>query len=142
MPSVTKSVELSRSPEEAFALATDTSRFGEWLTLHAGWPNGEPGAPEQGAEFKQTLKFMGMPAEVEWKVEELDAPTKLVMRGAGPMGAQLATTITVEPSGEGSQVSYEAEFSGGAIQGPMGDVVTQNAGSEIDTSLAKLKELA
>ena len=85
---------------------------------------------------------MGMPAEVEWKVEELDAPSKLVMRGAGPMGAQLATTITRRAAAATArQVSYEAEFSGGAIQGPMGDVVTQNAGSEIDTSLAKLKEL-
>lgn len=142
MPSVTKSVELAGSPEEAFALATDTSRLNEWLTLHAGWPNGAPGAPQQGAQFSQTLKIMGMPAEVQWTVEELDAPSRLVMRGAGPMGATLSTTITVQPSGEGSQVSYEAEFSGGAIQGPMGDVVTKTAGDEIDTSLAKLKELA
>jgi hypothetical protein len=142
MPSVTKSVELAGSPEEAFALATDTTRFGEWLTLHAGWPNGAPGEPQQGAQFSQTLKIMGMPAEVHWTVEELDVPSKLVMRGSGPMGATLATTITVEPAGEGSQVSYEAEFSGGGIQGPMGDMVTKTAGNEIDTSLAKLKELA
>jgi uncharacterized protein YndB with AHSA1/START domain len=142
MPSVTKSVELPGSPEEAFALATDTSRFNEWLTIHSGWPNGAPGAPQQGAQFSQTLKFMGMPADVQWTIEEVDAPSKLVMRGAGPMGAILATTITVEPSDGGSQVSYEAEFSGGAIQGPMGDMVTKSAGDEIDTSLAKLKELA
>jgi hypothetical protein len=54
------------------------------------------------------------------------------------MGATLATTITAD----GSTVSYEAEFSGGGIQGPMGDMVTKKAGEEIETSLEKLKGLA
>ena len=132
MPSVTRSVELSGSPEEAFALATDTARFGEWLTLHDSWPQGEPGAPEQGQQFTQKLKIMGMPADVSWTVEELDSPSKLVMRGAGPMGATLATTISVEPNGGSSVVSYEAEFAGGGIQGPMGEMVTKKAGEEIE----------
>ncbi|MEA2161508.1 MAG: hypothetical protein QOD66_3888, partial [Solirubrobacteraceae bacterium] len=39
MPSVTKSVELKLTPEEAFQLATDPKRFEEWLTLHKSWPN-------------------------------------------------------------------------------------------------------
>jgi hypothetical protein len=54
------------------------------------------------------------------------------------MGATLATTITAD----GGTVSYEAEFSGGGIQGPMGDMVTQKAGEEIETSLEKLRTLA
>jgi hypothetical protein len=58
------------------------------------------------------------------------------------MGAQLATNITAEADGDGTKVSYEAEFSGGGIQGPMGDMVTKKAGEEIETSLGKLKELA
>jgi acetyl-CoA C-acetyltransferase len=137
MPSVTKSVELSGSQEEAFALATDPARFEEWLTLHDRWPDGVPGAPEQGASFRQGLKIMGMPADVSWTVETLEPGSKIVMRGAGPMGATLGTTI----SADGPVVSYEAEFSGGGIQGPMGDMVTQKAGEEIEASLAKLKEL-
>jgi carbon monoxide dehydrogenase subunit G len=142
MPSVTKSVELAGDPAAAFALATDPARFGEWLTMHDSWPQGDPGAPEQGKQFTQKLKIMGMPADVAWTVEELDAPSRIVMRGAGPMGATLATTITVSGNGDRSTVSYEAEFSGGGIQGPMGEMVTQKAGEEIETSLARLKELS
>jgi Polyketide cyclase / dehydrase and lipid transport len=138
MPSVTKSVDLDRPQDEAFALATDPARFGEWLTLHADWPDGVPSAPEQGASFKQKLTIMGMPADVDWTVSELEPGTRLVMSGAGPMGATLGTKITAD----GGTVSYEAEFSGGGIQGPMGDMVTKKAGEEIETSLAKLKELA
>ena len=53
------------------------------------------------------------------------------------MGATLGTTITAD----GGTVSYEAEFSGGGIQGPMGDMVTKKAGEEIEASLEKLKGL-
>jgi acetyl-CoA C-acetyltransferase len=137
MPSVTKSVDLGLSQEEALALATDPARFGEWLTLHADWPSGVPDSVEQGAQFTQKLKIMGMPADVAWTVEE-KSDSRVVMRGAGPMGATLGTTITAD----GGTVSYEAEFSGGGIQGPMGDMVTKKAGEEIEASLEKLKGLA
>ena len=141
MPSVTKSVDLPGAPEEAFALATDPSRFAEWLTIHDSWPQGDPGPPEQGKQFVQKIKIMGMPADVSWTVEECDG-TRMRMTGAGPMGAKLATTISTAASDGGSTVSYEAEFSGGGIQGPMGDMVTKKAGEEIETSLEKLRTLA
>ena len=138
MPSVTKTVDLDRPQEEAFALATDPARFEEWLTLHAGWPDGVPGAPSEGDAFKQKLSIMGMPADVDWKVTALEPGSRIVMTGAGPMGATLGTTIVAD----GGTVSYEAEFSGGGIQGPMGDMVTKKAGEEIEASLEKLKALA
>lgn len=141
MPSVSKSIKLDLPAEQAFALATDPSRFGEWLSLHADWPDGVPGSVEQGSTFKQKLKIMGMPADVDWTVEE-KTDSRLVMRGGGPMGARLATTIVATRDGENAMVSYEAEFSGGGIQGPMGDMVTKKAGEEIETSLEKLRTLA
>ena len=142
MPSVTKTVELGLSQEDAFQLATDPARFEEWLTLHRAWPNGAPDSTDAGSEFVQQLVIMGMPADVSWTVEQHDAPARLVLRGAGPMGAQLATTIQAESDGSITTISYEAEFSGGGIQGPMGEMVTQKAGEEIETSLEKLKGLA
>ena len=142
MPSVTKSVELDLSQDDAFSLATDPGRFEEWLTLHQSWPNGTPESTATGEQFVQKLVIMGMPADVTWKVEEHEPPSRLVLRGAGPMGAQLATTITAAASGGSTEVSYAAEFSGGGIQGPMGEMVTKKAGEEIATSLEKLKELA
>ena len=142
MPSVTKSIQLNLPQAEAFKLATDPARFEEWLTLHKSWPNGAPASTDTGSEFVQKLSIMGMPADVNWKVEEHDAPARFVLRGGGPMGAQLATTISSQADGEGSTVSYEAEFSGGGIQGPIGEMVTKKAGEELETSLAKLQALA
>lgn len=137
MPSVTRSIELGVPQAEAFALATDPARFEEWLTVHNGWPDGVP-VVEPGGRFRQNLKIMGMPADVKWTVEELDPGSRLVLRGAGPLSVALVTTITAD----GGTVSYEAGFFGGSIQGPMGDMVTQKAGVEIEASLEKLKALA
>jgi polyketide cyclase/dehydrase/lipid transport protein len=142
MPSVTKTVELDLSQDDAFALATDPNRFGEWLTLHTSWPNGAPESTETGSEFVQQLTIMGMPAQVNWKVQEYDAPSKFAISGEGPMGAVLVTTISATATDGGATVSYEAEFSGNSIQGPIGDMVTKTAGDELDKSLAKLRELA
>ena len=142
MPSVTKTIELELPQDDAFALATDPSRFSEWLTLHAGWPNGEPGEPEQGSEFSQQLTIMGMPAQVQWKVEELDPGSRLLMKGAGPMGATLTTAISAEGGDSSTTLSYETEFSGGGLEGPMAEAVTKAAGDAVETSLAKLKALA
>ena len=141
MPSVSKSIELPAPPDAAFALATDPGRFGDWLTIHDGWPEGEPGAPQQGARFVQKVKIMGMPADVAWTVDELDG-TRLVMTGAGPMGATLSSTISVIAAADGSQVSYESGFEGGGLQGPMADMVTKAAGEELEKSLRLLKGLA
>jgi hypothetical protein len=141
MPSVSKSIKVDRPPAEAFALATDPARCDDWLTIHAGWPDGPPAAVETGASFKQSLRIMGMPADVEWTVEEA-ADSRVVMRAAGPMGTQLTTTIVAVPDGDAAMLSYEAEFSGPGIQGPMGDMVTQQAGDEIAASLEKLRALA
>jgi hypothetical protein len=142
MPSVSRSIDVAAPPDAAFALATDPSRFGEWLTIHDGWPQGEPpGTPEQGSSFVQKVKIMGMPADVSWTVQELDG-TRLVMNGAGPMGATLSSTISVEAAGDGSTISYESGFDGGGLQGPIADMVTKAAGDELEKSLTKLKELA
>jgi len=140
MPSVMKTIDVAATPEAAFALASDTSRFSEWLTIHTDWPQGAPGVPQQGQQFTQNITIMGMPAAVNWTVTEV-APTRLAMSGAGPMGATLSAAISATPSGDGAAVSYESEFSGGGLVGPMGDMVTKKFGEELETSLAKLKEL-
>ena len=57
------------------------------------------------------------------------------------MGAQLSTTITAQGEGSATTLSYIAEFSGGGIQGPMGEMVTKKAGEEIEASLGKLRAL-
>ena len=142
MPAVTKTVQLDLPQEEAFKLVSDPARFEEWLTLHKSWPNGVPDSVAPGSAFVQKLAIMGMPSDISWTVEENDVPSRFVLEGDGPMGAKLATRISTTANGSGSTtVSYEAEFAGGGIQGPMGEMVTKKAGEEIETSLQKLKGL-
>ena len=142
MPSVTKTVELGVPPAEAFELATDPSRFAEWLTLHKAWPNGAPSSAAPGDEFVQQLAIMGMPADVSWKVRSTRCRRASSSPGPVRWAPSSRRGSARSPRAEGTTISYEAEFSGGGIQGPMGEMVTKKAGEELETSLAKLKDLA
>jgi acetyl-CoA C-acetyltransferase len=142
MPTASRSIDVAASQEDAFALITDPGRFGEWLSLHDSWPGGTPDGMAEGDQFVQTLRIMGMPADVNWTVARYEAPSRVVLEGHGPMGAKLQTTMTAASNGAATTVSYDAEFAGGGIQGPMGDMVTKKAGEELETSLSRLKALA
>jgi hypothetical protein len=140
MPSITQEIEVGSGAAEAWAVVSDTSRWNEWLTIHSGWPQGEPTLAD-GADFVQSIMIMGIPAVVSWSVVELADGSRLHMRGSGPMGAQLETIWSVAATAGGAQVSYQADFSGGAIDGPMGAPVVAQAGTEAARSLGNLKGL-
>jgi hypothetical protein len=140
MPSISKTVELPASAGDVWKVVTDLDRYGEWLTIHAGWPQGVP-TLEQGSEFVQTLRLMGMPADVKWTVTDLVDGERFSLDGEGPMGAQMKTTWTVSAANGSSRIAYDAEFGGGAIEGPMGDAVAQAAGQAAEESMEKLKTL-
>jgi hypothetical protein len=140
MPNISKSLDVPATAEEVWAVVTDLNRYPEWLTIHADWPQGVP-ALEQGNEFVQKIKLMGMPADVKWTVTEVVDGERFSLDGAGPMGAHMKTTWTVSSSNGGAQIAYDAEFGGGAIEGPMGDAVAKQAGQAAEESMEKLKGL-
>ncbi len=99
MAPISESVEVSAGQEQAWAKIADLDNAGEWMTVHVDYPNGGPGPAEQGKTFKQKVTIMGMPGEVDWTIELVEAPSVLAMKGAGPMGTTLAARFTVIGNG-------------------------------------------
>ncbi len=123
-----------------WAVASDLGRYGEWNTTHSGFPEGTPElAP--AATFKQKVTIMGMPGEATWTVAELEAPSRLVLDGQGPMGVKLAQRLELAGEGDATSVSLTATFDGGALAGPMGDVVAKSAEKAGAESLERLRAL-
>lgn len=54
--------------EQTVAFVADPARFGEWLTMHAGWRGEAPEGAHEGQTFTQQAKIMGIPADVKWTV--------------------------------------------------------------------------
>jgi carbon monoxide dehydrogenase subunit G len=140
MPTVTQSLEIPAPPDRVWEVATDWTRYGEWNVTHTGFPEGAP-ANEQGATFKEKITIMGMPGEAAWTVAEIEAPTRVVWDGEGPMGITLGTKLELTPNGEGTTVALEVTFDGGPLAGPMGATVAASGQRASAESLEKLKGL-
>ena len=140
MAEVHSSAELPLSPDEAWKLLSDLSRFEQWLTIHDKWSSDIPELAV-GATVTEQLTVMGMTNKIDWTVETYEPPTSLKISGVGLAGAQIAFTLSVAPSGSGSEVTIDAEFTGQMMVGAIGDAVAKNALTELEASLAKLREL-
>lgn len=140
MPSVNKSADLPASPEAVWEKLTDFSSYGEWMSVHVAFPDGPPAAVAPDTSFKEKVKIMGMPGEVNWTIKQVDAPNTLVMEGKGPMGTFMKSSYNVSAVDGGARLDIENEF-GGAALGPMSGALTKESDKALDESLAKLKDL-
>lgn len=141
MPKVSVSTEAAAEPERVWQLAVDLPRYAEWLTMHDAFTGDVPPTLDEGITYKQRVKLMGMPAEMAWRVTTAEAPGKLELAGDGPMGVKAHNRFTIVPSGGGSQITFEMEFSGPALAGPMAAMVEKQAGVAAEQSLAKFTTL-
>jgi hypothetical protein len=109
--------------------------------MHDAFTGDVPATLGEGTAYKQRVKLMGMPAEMAWRVTTAEAPGRLEQVGDGPMGVKAHNRFTIEPSGEGSQITFEMEFNGPALAGPMAGMVEKQAGAAAKQSLAKFAAL-
>ena len=140
MATIVKSTEIPAAPEQVWAIITDPSRTEEWQTIHAGYPDGVPGALAANSEFRQKVKIMGMPGEVKWKVTESDEPNRMELHGDGPMGTTMSAVFTIEGQGGLTNFTYESEFAGAALA-PMASALEKESEKAAQESLEKLRAL-
>ena len=135
MPRVSVSAGAAAEPERVWQLAVDLSRVAEWNTMHEGFTGEVPATLGEGAAYRQKVKLMGMPAEMAWRVTTADAPKRLEMSGDGPMGVKARNLFVIEPSGDGTAITYEMEFVGPALNGPMAAMLEKQAGGAAKQAL-------
>ncbi len=140
MASVSAEIEIAASPERTWAVLADPTGFSSWVENHLGFVGQPPVAYAPGNSFVQRIRVMGMPTDVSWTVDGLEAPKRVVLKGAGPMGIGLTASYVVTPVGEGSSVRARYEFSGVAVFAIAGQL-DREVGGQLRTSLAALKTL-
>lgn len=144
MPSVTTSIDLHAPVNRVWDVVSDPQRLPDWVTIHAGFPDGAPGALDEGTTFTQQLSMAGQDVEVTWTVERLVEGEELVWAGAGPLGATARTRYALSDAGGGStRFDYENtyELPGGPIGKVVGKAAEGGAEGEADASLVRLKTL-
>ena len=142
MPKVSASTQSAAGPDQVWQLAVDLPRYPEWLTMHDAFTSDVPETLDEGVAYKQRVKMMGMPAEIAWRVTEAAAPSKLELFGDGPMGIKSRQPFhdRARPT-TGTKITFEMEFNGPALAGPMAKMAEKNAGVAAEQSLAKFNAL-
>ncbi|HEY6796539.1 MAG TPA: SRPBCC family protein [Kineosporiaceae bacterium] len=141
MPKVSRSLAAAVDPATVWELAVSLPRVPEWNTMHEGFTGEVPDALTEGSTYRQRAKLMGMPAEISWRVTAAEAPGRLELAGDGPMGVKTFQRWSITPSGDGTQVTLEMEFTGPSLVGPMAMMVEKQAGTATQTSLARFGQL-
>lgn len=108
MPSVERTVTVDTAPEKVWDYLSDFRTTEEWdpPTVTTARTSGDGGV---GTTYHNVSQFLGSEQEVDYVVTEYVEGSRLQLAGdAGSM--KLLDTITVEPHGTGTSVTYHAEF--------------------------------
>lgn len=141
MAKTTASKDIAASPEKVWAVISNPSRNEEWNTMHTKWKDEPPTELSKGAQFTEVLSIMGMANTITFTTDAYDAPNSLTFSGEGMAGAKVSMTLSVEPHGEGSRATLDAEFISQMMVGAIGKAIERSSQKELDASLDKLANL-
>jgi hypothetical protein len=141
MAAVDVSVSSDLSPLDAWALASDLSRFDEWLTIFGGWRGEVPADIEVGTCVSSLIKVKGFRNTIHWHVTRYDDPKVIELVGRGRPGIRICLTLCVRDEKPGSTFQVVADLSGGLLNTRIGNLVAKVIESDVHKSVANLAAL-
>jgi hypothetical protein len=129
------------SPESAWKLASDLSRFGDWMTIFGGWRGEVPSTIQQGTRVSSLIKVKGFRNIIHWEVTQYDEPTAIELVGRGRAGVQITVAMGVTDNKPGSTFELSADLGGGLLNGPLGRIVAKVIKSDVRESVCNLAAL-
>jgi hypothetical protein len=129
------------SPESAWKLASDLDRFGDWMTIFAGWRGAVPAKVEKGTRVSSCVKVKGFRNVIHWTVTRYDEPNAIKLSGRGRGGIRIAVAMTVTDNHPGSTFNMTADLTGGVLNGPIGRLVARIFRSDVHKSVCNLAAL-
>ncbi|CDO08992.1 SRPBCC family protein [Mycolicibacterium cosmeticum] len=141
MANVDVSVTSDLAPQQAWKLASDLRRFGEWLTIFGGWRGRPPDDIGVGTQVSSLIKVKGFRNTIDWQVTDYEEPHRIRLSGRGRGGVRIGLTMTVTPDDPGSTFRVLADLSGALLSGPVGALVAAVLKSDVRRSVQNLAEL-
>jgi carbon monoxide dehydrogenase subunit G len=118
---VTASAIVAASPEDVFALLSDTARYSEWVTGTDAVTRTD-GPAAEGSTYDEINPVLGpWEAKTHWRVVEHDAPRRTRHEtGDIPLSSHFQVVREVAPEGDASRVAMTLR--GEPALGPVGAV--------------------
>ena len=137
MAKLSGSIDVPLPPEEAWAYASDLSRYKEWLTIHRVWRSVLPETLDKGTTLESIVEVKGMLNKISWTIVNYKPPAGMTLNGDGKGGVKIKLLAKVAPQGDGSKVSFDVHLGGPALFGPIGMLVAAALKGDINESLRK-----
>ncbi|MGV9408991.1 SRPBCC family protein [Nocardia sp. NPDC003693] len=112
MGSLVMSREIPCGPEAVFGTIVRPATWHRWFTIHRGFVREPPELLSEGATLLSRVTLLGADDELEWTVEVLDAPFRMVLLGSGSGGARSEFTYWLRPSEAGTTLTIGGVFTG------------------------------
>jgi hypothetical protein len=96
------STSSSLDPEAAWKLASDLSRFDEWMTIFGGRRSKVPSTIEKGTQISSCIKVKGFRNVIHWTVTRYDEPKSIELQGRGRGGIRIVVAMNVADDHPGS----------------------------------------
>jgi carbon monoxide dehydrogenase subunit G len=141
MAKLSGSIDVPLPPEQAWAHASDLTRYKEWLTIHRVWRSKLPDELDKGTVIESIVEVKGMPNRIKWTIVHYKPPESMTLNGDGTGGVKVKLMAKVKPADEGSVVSFDVHLGGPALFGPIGMVVAGALKSDINESLRKFVDV-
>jgi uncharacterized protein YndB with AHSA1/START domain len=141
MAKIELSRELTITPEQAWAHASNLEELGDWLTMHQGWRSELPVELAEGTTIVGVAGAKGMRNRVTWTVRKIDPPKLLEITGDGVGGTKYALKMTVAPAKAGCKFTVKIDLGGRPLFGPIGAVAARAVKGDIEQSIEKFVEL-
>lgn len=133
--------ELSLTPDQAWAHASNLAELGDWLSMHQGWRCELPAELAVGTTLVGVAGAKGMRNRVTWTVRTVDAPTLLEITGDGVGGTKYGLTLTVAPAASGSRFTVRIDMGGRPLFGPIGAAAARAVKGDIEGSIKRFEAL-
>jgi len=142
MGHIEKTETLCANPESIWKVISDLQTWTTWFTIHERWMEEPPTTLAVGTNLTAKIFMLGMANKIEWVVEDVQEPTRLVLAGTGMAGVKARFAFELTPVDGGTEVNIAADFEGQLIKGALGKAVEKDATKQVQESVQKLEALA
>lgn len=116
MARYTATVHTGRPIEDAFAYLSDFSTSEEWDPGTRLAERLDEGPVQKGSRFRLRAAFMGRESELTYEIVELQAPTRVVLRGENATVVSEDEMTFAPDAAGGTRVTYDANL---RLKGPL-----------------------
>ncbi|MCP9620868.1 SRPBCC family protein [Nocardia otitidiscaviarum] len=142
MGHIEASKTLNATPDALWAVVSDPQTWDKWFSIHERWMEEPPATLAPGAKLVAKIVMLGMANKIEWVVESVESPNKMVLSGTGMAGVKVQFTFDITAEGDGTKFAVSGDFEGALIKGALGKAVEKDGLTQLDKTLAQLDTLA